>query len=96
MIIDLSLTNAALYDGCTVEQIGGRANLTTPIAEAVELVGRNAASLIDAETDRDSVTLTGPMAVWAYLIVFHQVVHKFREVRYSDGRNAPVVLARHG
>ena len=98
MKIDLSLRNKALYKGCVVEEIAGRLNLKTPIEEAVTLIGRNVAALVQSTppSARDSVTLTGPMAVWAYLIVFHEVVHSFAEVRYSDGRNAAVVLARHG
>ena len=97
MVIDLSLRNEALYKGCLVEEIAGRLTLRTPIAEAVTLVGRNIAAIIQdvPPESRDSVTLTGPMAVWAYLIVFHEVVHTFSEVQYSDGRNV-VVLARHG
>ena len=97
MEIDLSLHNEALYRGCLVEEVAGRLNLKTPVAEAVALIGRNVAAIIQATPpeSRDSVTLTGPMAVWAYLIVFHEVVHVFGEVRYPDGRNT-VVLARHG
>ena len=95
--IDLSLRNKALYKGCVVEEVAGRLNLKTPVAEGVVLVGRNIAAIVQATPpeSRDSVTLTGPMAVWAYLVVFHEVVHVFGEVRYSDGRNT-VVLARHG
>ena len=98
MKIDLSLHNAALYKGCEIEEIAGRLNLKTSIEEAVTLIGRNIAAIIQSTppSARDSVTLTGPMAVWAYLIVFHEVVHTFKEVQYSDGRNAAVVLARHG
>ena len=97
MVIDLSLHNEALYKGCLVEEIAGRLNLKTPIKEAVTLIGRNIAAIIQAipPESRDSVTLTGPMAVWSYLVVFHAVVHVFAEVRYFDGRNT-VVLARHG
>ena len=97
MKLDLSLHNTALYKGCVIEEIAGRLNLRTPIGEAVGLVGRNVAAIVQATPPeaRDSVTLTGPMAVWAYLIVFHEVVHTFKEVQYFDGRNA-VVLARHG
>ena len=98
MVIDLSLRNEALYKGCLVEEIAGRLNLKTSVAEAVTLVGRNIAAIIQdvPPESRDSVTLTGPMAVWSYLVVFHAVVHSFSEVQYSDGRNATVVLARHG
>ena len=97
MEIDLSLRNAALYKGCVVEEVAGRLNLKTPVAEGVTLVGRNIAAIVQATppSARGSVTLTGPMAVWAYLVVFHAVVHSFNEVQYSDGRNT-VVLARHG
>ena len=97
MEIDMSLHNEALYRGCLVEEVAGRLNLKTPVEEAVVLVGRNIAAIVQSAPPeaRDSVTLTGPMAVWAYLVVFHAVVHIFREVRYYDGRNV-VVLARHG
>ena len=96
--IDLSLRNTALYKGCVIEEVAGRLNLKAPVEEAVALVGRNIAAIVQNTPPeaRDSVTLTGPMAVWAYLVVFHAVVHSFSEVQYSDGRNATVVLARHG
>ena len=96
--IDLSLGNETLYAGLSVEEVAGRKNLTTPVAEAVDVVGRNVAAIVAAtpQEDRDVVTLTGPMAVWAYLIVFHAVVHVFREVRYEDGRTPAVTIAKHG
>jgi len=98
MLIDLSLRNQQLYSGCKVSEVAGRLNLETPVSEAVNAVGRNIASIVETipAGERDQVILTGPMAVWAYLIVFHAVVHLFREVSYSDGRNAAVVIARHG
>lgn len=98
MVIDLSLKNSQLYAGCKVSEIAGRLNLETPVGEAVNTVGRNIAQIVKdlPATERDAVELTGPMAVWSYLVVFHAVVHLFREVRYNDGRNEPVVIARHG
>ena len=99
MTIDMSLRNDALYAGCSIEEIAGRFNLTTPVADAVNLVGRNIAAIVDAIHQMDEVsevTLTGPMAVWAYLIVFHAVVHRFRRVYYDDGRTGPVLVAAHG
>jgi len=91
--LNIGLDNEALYAGCTVETVAGRANLTTPINEAVETVGRNLAAMNLAG---DEITLTGPMAVWAYLIAFHAVVHRYRRVWYSDGRNPAVLVAAHG
>jgi hypothetical protein len=96
MIVDLALTNATLYEGCDIEEVAGRLNLTTPPSDAAAIVGRNVAAMVSAETDRDTVILTGPMAVWAYLIVFHAVVHAFRRVEYDDGRGNRVLVAAHG
>lgn len=93
MIIDLSLKNAELYNGCEIEEVAGRLNLTTPIADAISIVGRNINAI---EVDGSEVILTGPMAVWSYLIVFHAVVHKTKVVKYDDGRTGPVVVAKHG
>ena len=98
MKIDLGLGNAALYAECQIEEVAGRANLVTPVTEAINIVGRNASAIVASvpADQRDTVTLTGPMAVWAYLVVFHQVVHAFTTVLYHDGRTEPVVVAKHG
>lgn len=98
MKIDLSLKNGTLYAGCQIEEVAGRFNMTTPVAEAINIVGRNIASVVQAipAAERDEVILTGPMAVWSYLIVFHAVVHAFRRVYYDDGRTGPVLVAAHG
>lgn len=98
MIIDLSLAHSDLYQGCEIEEVAGRLNLTTPVAEAVNTVGRNINKLVSSlpADQRTDVTLTGPMAVWAYLVVFHAVVHSFGSVYYDDGRNGRVLVAKHG
>ena len=95
-IIDLSLRNDALYAGCEIEEVAGRLNLTTPVDQAINIVGRNVAAIVDAASDRGEVVLTGPMAVWAYLVVFHAVVHAFARVYYDDGRGNKVLVAAHG
>lgn len=91
--IDLSLKNEYLYKGCTIEEVAGRLNLLTPVAEAVNIVGKNIAAM---NLNGDEIELTGPMAVWAYLIVFHAIVHTFSKVYYNDGRNGKVLIAAHG
>ena len=98
MKIDLSLKNSELYSGCEIEDVAGRANLKTPVADAVQIVGRNIVKIVEERygTREPDVTLTGPMAVWAYLIVFHAVVHRFTRVFYDDGRSGPVLIAGHG
>lgn len=95
MVIDLSLKNTSLYAGCDITEVGGRLTLTTPVTEATNIIGRNAAAMVEDVPDRSQVTLTGPMAVWAYLVVFHIVVHRFTRVYYDDGRTGPVLIAQH-
>jgi hypothetical protein len=95
--IDLGLSNAALYAGLRVEEVGGRLTLMDKPAEAANTVGRNAQAVVAATPaeGRDVVVLTGPMAVWAYLIVFHVIVHAFGEVWYDDGKGNRVLIAKH-
>lgn len=97
--IDLSLSNTELYAGCEIEQVAGRPNLKTPVVNAVAVLGVNVRSLLTTATPaerQDGIVLTGPMAVWSYLVVFHAVVHMFSRVYYDDGRNGPVLIASHG
>jgi hypothetical protein len=91
--IFLGLDNPELYRGCEIEKVAGRSNLTTPVAEAVNIVGENIAAMA---IDPEEVNLTGPMAVWSYLVVFHTVVHKTRKVFYDDGRGNRILVAAHG
>lgn len=93
IVLDLGLKNEALYKGCEIEEVAGRLNLTTPINKAVNLVGKNVA---DMNLSGSEITLTGAMAVWAYLVVFHAIVHRFGKVYYDDGRSGVVLIAAHG
>lgn len=94
--LDISLANETLYAGCEISEVAGRLNLTTPVKEAVNIIGRNAVKIVSETETRDEVVLTGPMAVWAYLVVFHAVVHAFARVYYDDGRGNKVLVAAHG
>ena len=98
VIIDLSLNNKELYNGITLEEVGGRLNRTTPPADAVNIIGKNAKAIVDAipADQRAEVVLTSPMAVYAYLVVFHQVVHAFKSVYYNDGKSGAILIAKHG
>ncbi|MFC1618111.1 hypothetical protein ACFL2B_02420 [Patescibacteria group bacterium] len=91
--IDISLKNSDLYSGCEITEVAGRLNLTTPVSDAVNIVGRNVSSM---SLDPQEIELTGPMAVWSYLVVFHAVVHKTSRVFYNDGRGNRVLVAAHG
>ncbi len=99
MVIDMSLNNEVLYRNCAIEEISGRLDLNTPVPTAIAIVGRNIRTILATRTglsDRESVTLTGPMAVWAYLIVLEAVLlHDFRRVLYDDGRNEPILISSH-
>ncbi len=94
---DLSLNNKILYTGCDIEEVAGKFNLHTPVNDAINLIGKNAAAIVDELAGTDiEITLTGAMAVWAYLAVFHLVVHRFSRVYYDDGRGNKVLVAAHG
>ena len=97
LILNLGLDNEDLYQDCEMTEVGGRLTLTTPVQEASNLVGRNVTQLVEdlALEERNEITLSGPMAVWAYLIVFHVIVHRFRKVYYEDGRNERILIAQH-
>jgi hypothetical protein len=86
--LDLSLRNAELYAGCAIEEVAGTLSLTTPRDEAVNIIGRNARTIVDqlVDTGVQDLTLTGAMAIWAYLVVFHVAVHRFSAIYYEDGR----------
>ena len=95
MKLNIGLDNQELYAGCEIKEVGGRLSLISPPAEAANVIGRNTVDIIAAIKDRSQITLTGAMAVWAYLIVFHIVVHKFAQVWYDDGRGGVVQIAQH-
>lgn len=93
MTLDLSLANAELYLGLAVERRAGRLTLLSPPAEAVEVLGRNLESLA---IDPEEVTLTGSMAIWAYLVAFHFLHGRTRRIYYQDGRGERLLVAAHG
>ncbi|HEY6323094.1 MAG TPA: hypothetical protein VJA16_16220 [Thermoanaerobaculia bacterium] len=93
MILDLGLANGALYSGLAVERLAGRPTLLTPPAEAIPVLAANLAAM---EIDSDEVVLTGAMAVWAYLVVFHLLHGRTRRIYYQDGRGERLLVAAHG
>ena len=99
MKINLGLDNTWLYQNCRIEEVAGRKNLVTPVKDAINTMGRNITDRFvyaNPREEREEVTLTGPMAVWAYMVVFHAVVHRFKRVYYDDGKGVPVLIAAHG
>jgi hypothetical protein len=97
IVIDLSLNNKELYAGCEIEEVAGKLNLKTPVNYALNIIGKNLNNIIANILGKESeVTLTGGMAIWAYLLVFHLVVHRFNRVYYDDGKGNRVLIAAHG
>lgn len=97
-VFDLSLKHESLYAGCEVQEVAGRLALMTPVSEAINIVGRNANKLVDelVADGVEEITLTGAMAIWAYLVVFQIAVHRFRRVYYDSGRpDGQVLIAAH-
>lgn len=96
---DLSLVNTELYAGCEIQEKVGSLTLVTPTSEAVNIVGRNARQIVErlVADGVEEITLTGAMAIWAYLVVFHSVVHRFRQVWYDDGKagGKKILIAAH-
>ena len=93
MILDLSLTNRVLYAGLDVKERAGKPTLLTPPGEAIPVLMAN---LREVEIDPEEVVLTGGMAIWAYLVVFHFLHGRTRRIVYEDGRGERVLVAAHG
>jgi hypothetical protein len=93
MILSLSLDNAVLYRGLDIAVEAGKRNLRTPPAEAIPVIVANLESM---EIDRDEMVLTGGMAIWAYLAVFHALHGRARRIVYEDGRGERIIVAAHG
>lgn len=88
-ILDLSITSGnPLYANCEVEEVAGQQRLKATPEAAVNTVGRNAEAMAKRLMAEgvETLTLTGRSAIWVYLVVFHTVVHRFREVYYDDGK----------
>ena len=93
MELDLSLRNSELYGGLEVRELAGKATLVTGPEEAIPVLTAN----LDRITiDSESVTLTGSMAIWAYLVVFHYLHGRTKRIYYQDGRGKRVLVAAHG
>lgn len=93
MILSLGLDNAALYRGLDIAVEAGRLNLRTPPEEAMARIVANLGAM---EIDPEEVVLTGSMAIWAYLVVFHFLHGRTRRIYYEDGTGRRVLVAAHG
>ncbi|MBM4028235.1 MAG: hypothetical protein FJ280_23005 [Planctomycetes bacterium] len=93
MRLDLSPANAELYRGLEIRELAGKPTLVSPPDLAIPgIVGNLARMPIDA----DEVILTGSMAIWAYLVVFHYLHGKTKRIYYEDGRGQRILVAAHG
>lgn len=105
MIIDLSLSNTGLYQGCQIEtDAAGRATLVTPHAEAMNLIGANLGRMLSDDDHGSACTLTGIVPVWTHIYgcddvhsfcfpyVFRAVCSKFSSVYYDDGRGTKSLI----
>ena len=93
MILDLGLSNAQLYEGLAIDELAGKLTLTTKPEEAIPALVENLARI---PIDPDEVVLTGGMAIWTYLVVFHFLHGKTKRVYYQDGMGNRVLVAAHG
>jgi hypothetical protein len=93
MTLDLSLANHELYAGLKIEILAGKPTLLSPPDEAMRLMREN---LERKRIDPEEIILTGSMAIWAYLVVFHFLHGKTKRIYYEDGRGQRVLVAAHG
>lgn len=93
MTLDLSLHHEALYSGLDVAREAGKLNLRTPPEAAIAAITAN---LDRIAIDPDEVILTGGMAIWAYLVVFHYLHGRTKRIYYQDGIGNRVLVAAHG
>lgn len=93
MILDLSLANEALYRGLSIDILAGKRTLTTPPENVIPVMMENLSRM---PIDPQEVTLTGGMAIWSYLVVFHYLHGKTKRVYYQDGMGNRVLVAAHG
>jgi hypothetical protein len=93
VILDLSLANTDLYRGLAVETLAGKATLTTPPRDAIPILLANLGRL---SIDPEEIVLTGGMAIWAYLVVFHALHGRTQRIYYEDGRGERMLVAAHG
>jgi hypothetical protein len=93
MILNLSLTNKDIYCGLDIQNLAGKLTLATPPEQAISVI---AANLSKISIDPHEVILTGGMAIWAYLAVFHYLHGKTRRIYYNDGRGDKILVAAHG
>lgn len=93
MTLDLSLSNSSLYHGLPIQPVAGKLTLLASPDDAIGILGANVARL---EIDPEEVTLTGGMAIWAYLVVFHALHGRTKRLYYQDGRGQRVLVAAHG
>jgi hypothetical protein len=97
--LDLTIgADNPLYAGCEIEEAPNGYRLKQYPAEIANVVGHNAEAIVRrlVADGVERITLTGRSAIWAYLVVFHNVVHRFREVYYDDGKpNGAVRIAAH-
>jgi hypothetical protein len=93
MLLDLSLQNEALYSGLDIQREAGKLNLRTAPEAAI---ARMIANLEKIPIDSEEMILTGGMAIWAYLAVFHFLHGRTKRIYYQDAVGNRVLVAAHG
>lgn len=93
MVLSLALDNEVLYRGLDVGIDAGKRNLRGRPEAAIDAIGANLAAMA---IDPEEVVLTGAMAIWAYLAVFHLLHGRTRRIWYQDGLGQRILVAAHG
>lgn len=99
LIIDLSLKNTWLYEGCKIHRPpngGKKLRLDTPKAEASEIVRRNLHAWLRVQgytalRHGEMVLLMGSTLPWAAMVVRGIVENSFRKVLYQEKPNEKII-----
>ena len=95
MRLDMSPENDDLWGGCRRTDWAGKVDLNELPVDASRILRRNLQTIFSEVHDRREIILGGPMAAWAYLVVFDECQRVFDSVYYSDKSGMLLRITQH-
>ena len=94
MRLNMRPENDDLWGGCRRSEWSGKIDLDELPVDASRILRRNLQTIFSEVHDRREIILGGPMAAWAYLVVFDVASKIFDSVYYSD-KSGMLLLITH-
>ena len=94
MRLDMSPENDDLWGGCRRTEWSGKVDLNELPVDASRILRRNLQTIFAKVHDTSDIILGGPMAAWAYLVVFDEARKVFDSVYYSDKSGMLLLITR--